>query len=183
MHHVRHLSLGTITAMALACCAPMLCAEPLNVAVRYQVETSAESGRYHRLMRAEAWEPAQTAIIVCDMWDAHHCYRAVQRENEFAPRLNEMLHALRDQGVTIIHAPSGCMKAYTDHPARLRATQVPEASEFPKDIASWCYQIPAEERAKYPIDQSDGGEDDTSEEHARWEAELQKQGRNPKAPG
>ena len=27
----------------------------------------------------ETWEPKKTAIIVCDMWDAHHCLNAVRR--------------------------------------------------------------------------------------------------------
>ncbi len=179
---LRNACLGLLAAISLCGDAPVFCAEPLPLKLRYQVETSEGSGRYHRLTRDEAWAPEQTAIIVCDMWDSHHCYRAVQREKEFAPRLNQMLIELRKQGVTIIHAPSGCMKAYEDHPARHRALQVPPASDFPKDIATWCYQIPAEERAKYPIDQTDGGEDDTSQEHAQWEEELRSQGRNPKAP-
>jgi len=34
----------------------------------------------------------------------------------------------------------------------------------------------------YPIDQSDGGEDDDPQEHARWQAQLQAEGRNPDAP-
>ncbi len=83
MLNLRPWHLGVIVTLAIGCCVSTVCAEPLPMTLRYQVETSAQSGRYHRLTRDEAWDPAQTAIIVCDMWDAHHCYRAVQREMEF----------------------------------------------------------------------------------------------------
>ncbi|XZE53110.1 ThuA domain-containing protein [Planctomycetaceae bacterium SH139] len=156
--------------------------EDLKLRLRYQTETEPGSRRYHRLERAEGWRPQQTAVIVCDMWDSHHCFRAVQRVNELAPRMNELLHKARAAGATIIHAPSECMEAYADHPARSRALQVPAAASYPDNIGDWCYSIDAEDPEKYPIDQSDGGEDDTPSEHARWEAELRKQGRNPQAP-
>jgi nicotinamidase-related amidase len=128
------------------------------------------------------WQPKQTAIIVCDMWDAHHCLNAVRREEEMVPVMNRVLEKARGQGVFIIHAPSGCMEPYKDHPARKRAQGAPKADNLPKDIDSWCYKIPAEEKGTYPIDQSDGGEDDDPKEHAEWAAQLQAKGLNPKAP-
>src|SRR6476469_2761626 len=57
---------------------------------------------------SETWQPGQTAIIVCDMWDSHHCLNAVRRETEMAPRLNEVLKTARQKGVLIVHAPSSC---------------------------------------------------------------------------
>jgi len=101
---------------------------------------------------------------------------------EFAPRLDEVLATAREQGVTIIHAPSDCMDAYKDHPARLRAMQAPTASDLPAKIDAWCSIIPSEETAVYPIDQSDGGEDDDPQEHAAWASKLVAMGRNPNAP-
>jgi len=74
------------------------------------------------------------------------------------------------------------MDAYKDHPARKRAQAAPKAANLPKDIADWCKQIPAEEKGKYPIDQTDGGEDDDPVEHEQWHAKLKAMGRNPKAP-
>lgn len=149
---------------------------------RYQVPVAQQSDRYHTLHRDVQWATSATAIIVCDMWDSHHCYRAVQRSTEFAPRLNQVLNDARKRGITIIHAPSGCMAAYKEHPARKRAIDVPAADGYPDEIDKWCYTIPAEEKVKYPIDQSDGGEDDTPEEHAAWEARLIKEGRSVRAP-
>ena len=128
------------------------------------------------------WSTKETAIIVCDVWDAHHCLNAVRRIEEMLPTMNRVLEKARDQGVLIIHAPSSCMDPYNNHPARKRAQQAPTAKNLPKGIDQWCHKIPAEEKGKYPIDQSDGGEDDDPAEHAAWHAKLKAMGRNPKAP-
>jgi lysophospholipase L1-like esterase/nicotinamidase-related amidase len=130
----------------------------------------------------ESWQPSRTALIVCDMWDLHHCRNAVIREGEMAPRLNAVLEKARSQGVLIIHAPSSCMKAYEGTPARQRAQSAPTAAHVPEKIGEWCKQIPAEEMAVYPLDQIDGGEDDDPAEHAAWAKELEARGLNPKAP-
>ncbi|MEO6741766.1 MAG: isochorismatase family protein, partial [Chthoniobacteraceae bacterium] len=130
----------------------------------------------------EQWLPSRTAIIVCDMWDLHHCRNAVIREGELVPRMNELLEQARAAGVLIIHAPSGCMKTYDGTPARERAKSAPIAARLPDKIGSWCKQIPAEEQAVYPLDQSDGGEDDDAAEHASWAKELEAKGLNPRAP-
>ena len=31
------------------------------------------------------WDPAKTAIIICDMWDQHWCRGATRRVGELAP--------------------------------------------------------------------------------------------------
>lgn len=157
-------------------------ADDLQLTLRYQQEIERGSGHYHRLTRNETWPAAKTAIIVCDMWDLHHCHNATLRGQELAPRLNEVLAKARAQGVTIIHAPSACMKHYEDHPARRRAQSAPRAAVIPQGINAWCHQIPAEEAATYPIDQSDGGEDDEPEQHAKWAEELTQRGVNPRQP-
>ena len=130
----------------------------------------------------ELWLPSRTAIIVCDMWDLHHCRNAVIREGEMAPRMNDVLEKARAAGVLIIHAPSGCMKTYEGTPARVRAKSAPVAARLPDKIGSWCKQIPSEEQAVYPLDQSDGGEDDEPAAHAKWAEELSAKGLNPRAP-
>ena len=68
------------------------------------------------------------------------------------------------------------------HPARSRAIDVPKQSQMPPRISEWCSLIPAEEVANYPIDQSDGGEDDDPAEHTAWVAKLKEIGRNPGMP-
>src|SRR6476646_2947344 len=139
-------------------------------------------GKHAAATKAESWPGDKVAVIVCDVWDAHHCLNAVRREEEIVPRMNEFLTTARGQGALIIHAPSSCMDPYKDHPARKRAQSAPAAKNLPKDIGEWCKQIPSEEKGVYPIDQSDGGEDDDPAEHAAWHAKLQAMGRNPKAP-
>ena len=60
--------------------------------------------------------------------------------------------------------------------------QAPTAKNLPEAIDQWCYIIPEEEKGVYPIDQSDGGEDDDPIEHAAWADYLESIGRNPRAP-
>jgi sugar lactone lactonase YvrE/nicotinamidase-related amidase/type 1 glutamine amidotransferase len=156
--------------------------KPLELTLQSQSESSAGSGRFHIKSRQEKWKPEETAIIVCDVWDLHHCLNAVRRLEQFAPRLDAVLKEARSRGVTIIHSPSDCMPAYKKHLARLNAKITPKAEWIPHEVGSWCSVIPTEERAAYPIDQSDGGEDDDPEEHAKWAAQLKALGRNPGTP-
>lgn len=154
--------------------------QELNLQLRYQSPIG--DHRFERRTKAERWNPEETAIVVCDVWDKHHCLNAVRRMEEFLPRMNELLTKSREMGVVIIHSPSDCMSAYDGLPPRLRAVNAPKASTLPKDAEFWCSGIPTEEHAEYPIDQSDGGEDDDPAEHAKWAAELKALGRNPGMP-
>lgn len=142
----------------------------------------AGGGPAKRAFHDVEWDTAQTAVIVCDVWDLHHCLNAVRRLEEFAPRLDEVLKEARKRGAIVIHAPSDCMPAYVDHPARMRAMQAPKAKQLPADVEYWCSQLPQEAGKHYPIDQSDGGEDDDPAEHAEWAAKLKSMGRNPGMP-
>jgi nicotinamidase-related amidase len=153
---------------------------PLTLQKR--VETAAGSGEYRIVTTPETWDARKTAIIVCDMWDLHHCKNAVKREAEFAPRMNALLEKARAQGAFIIHAPSSCMKFYEGHPARLRAQQAPLAANLPADIGQWCRKLPAEEKVRYPLDDTPDEEDDDPEEHKQWAQELAAKGLDPKKP-
>src|SRR5215470_1174460 len=74
------------------------------------------------------WEVAQTAIIICDMWDTHTCSLSAQRVAAMAPRMNQVISAARSLGVMIIHAPSDTMKFYEGTPWRKRMQNAPAAS-------------------------------------------------------
>lgn len=156
--------------------------DEVELLLRSQVEKQPGSEEYYQELRPTKWSAKQTAVIICDVWDLHHSLNAVRRVEEFAPRLNEFVKNARRRGMTVIHSPSDCMAAYENHPARLRAMQAPPAANLPDDIRSWCSRIPAEELAVYPIDQSDGGDDDEPGEHAVWAAKLKDMGRNPGTP-
>ena len=173
------------TALALAWLAPGFEARALDdsPSLQLRLRSRVEADGLSRLIETPAsWAPKETAFIVCDMWDSHHCLGAVRREKEMAPVMEKVLQAARARGVTIIHAPSGCMETYKDHPARKHATETPRGRTLPKEIGAWCYKIPNEEKGVYPIDQTDGGEDDDPAEHQKWVEELAAKGLNPKAP-
>ena len=74
------------------------------------------------------------------------------------------------------------MNSYADHEARRRAMETPAVESLPDDIESWCRQIPSEETADYPIDQSDGGADDSPEQLVDWAKQLTADGRDPRRP-
>ena len=154
----------------------------LDFTLQKRVETRPGSGEFTPVVTKERWDPRKTAIIVCDMWDLHHCKNAVKREAEFAPRMNALLEKARASGVFIIHAPSSCMPFYAGHPARLRAQQAPRAANLPADIGEWCRKLPAEEKARYPLDDTPDESDDSPEEHRLWAEELTARGLNPKRP-
>ncbi|MDX1947494.1 MAG: isochorismatase family protein [Pirellulaceae bacterium] len=153
---------------------------PLTVLKRSRVE---EPGTGHVVKETkETWQPGETAIIVCDMWDAHHSLNAVRRSVEMAPRMNEVLKNARGRGVLVIHAPSSCMEAYASHPGRKLAQAAPAAANLPADIGQWCRHIPSEDRGRYPIDQTKSSEDDDRAEQKIYHEKLIALGRNPKAP-
>jgi nicotinamidase-related amidase/type 1 glutamine amidotransferase len=155
---------------------------PLKLTLRSRTPSATLKDAYDVVTKPAAWDPKQTAIIVCDMWDSHHSLNAVKRVEEIAPRMNQFLEKARGQGVLIIHAPSSCMAPYKDHPARLRALQTPKAANLPKDIGVWCYKIPSEEKGTYPLDQTDGGCDTETAAQKAWQEKLKAMGRNPGAP-
>jgi nicotinamidase-related amidase len=130
----------------------------------------------------QSWKARETAVIVCDMWDHHHCPTAEKRVGELAGPMDAFLAALRKKGVLVIHAPSSCMDPYKETLARKRAQMAPQAVDLPAKIGEWCYKIPAEELGKYPIDQTDGGCDCTADEQKAHKDYLTSINRNPMAP-
>ncbi len=150
---------------------------PIVVHSRTRVpERKSETSPLRYVPRESEWqmEPTRTAIIICDMWDQHWCRGATRRVGELAPAIDRTISAARSRGVLIVHAPSSCMDAYKDHPARKRAQSVPRAANLPSDITGWCQRIPAEEKGTYPIDQSDGGCDDgpTCPQGSPWRRQI-----------
>jgi hypothetical protein len=167
--------------MSVAMTTSMTNADDLNLTLRYRAQAGALEP-FRAQVRNETWLSQETAIIVCDFWDLHHCLNAVERIKEFGPRLNLVLQEARRRGVTIIHAPSDCMPHYAGHPARQRAMDTPQAVRQRFDVTSWCSRVTTEAACVWPIDQSDGGEDDLPESHARWVDQLKAMGRNPGTP-
>ncbi|MFC1757168.1 ThuA domain-containing protein [Planctomycetota bacterium] len=167
--------------MLISLLGSVVTANPFDVTLRTR---SVDEDHWLRIdYQEQNWLPSETAIIVCDMWDSHHCLNAVRRVKQLAPRIDGFLKEARGRGATVIHAPSSCVGYYEDHPARKNVGAVPRAKNRPKEIESWCYwKNDHEEKLGYPIDHTDGGEDDDLEEHARWAEQLTAMGRNPRSP-
>lgn len=143
----------------ILCAAPGLCPadeEPLKLHVRSRVLTEPQSGRWHATTSLQEWNPEETAIVVCDMWDKHWCPTATSRVGEMAPVMNRVLSAARDRGVLIIHCPSGTMDFYADTPQRKLAMAAPKV-ETKVPLQNWCHLNKEVEGASLPIDDSDGG--------------------------
>ena len=87
--------------------------------------------------RELVYNAAETAIIICDMWDNHYCQNSARRVGPLAVRMNRVVSAARQNGVQIIHAPSGTMDVYTGTPYRLRMMRAPKVTP-PVPIASSC---------------------------------------------
>ncbi len=149
----------TLVTVLLLCITASALAEDTPVANRPAVPGTLALHMRHRdrdtgrpVIKVTEWETAETAIIICDMWDDHYCKSAAQRVGVMAPRMNAVLTAARNHGVMIIHAPSGCMDQYDGTPYRLRMQQAP-LSKPPVEIGGWCYLDPTVE-PEMPVDTS-----------------------------
>jgi type 1 glutamine amidotransferase/nicotinamidase-related amidase len=126
------------------------------VQMRSRVPLPDNRDRWQVVYRTVSWDAAKTAVIVCDMWDQHWCRGASARVVELAPRVNAFLTATRARGALVVHAPSGCMAAYADHPARQRA-RAAQPTELPDFLDRWNNTLDSERHVSWPIDQADGG--------------------------
>lgn len=141
---------------------------------------AAETGGHHLALRSrvdlfrgvDEWreakvdyqfEPKKSALIICDMWDKHWCRGANVRVAALVKKLEPVLAAARQKGVTIIHAPSETMDFYAKAPQRKRMIELPLVAP-PAEL-----EVKAPE---LPIDDSDGGCDTAGDkEHRVWSSE------------
>ena len=132
------MKLSSLSLLTFGVCLQMAVsgmAEEFNVSLRSRSQQ--DDGWVQIENRSETWDARETAIIVCDMWDYHHCLNAVRRGIEMAPRMNKVLKNARDRGAIIIHAPSSCMATYADHAARKRAEEIERVDNLPLEIGKW----------------------------------------------
>jgi len=123
----------------------------LRLNLRTRVQPFKGSDTWHQAIVRKEFPVAETAILLCDVWDRHWCKSATRRLNAMIPRMNRVVRFARKRGVQIIHAPSDTMGFYANTPHRLRAMAAPHAKPpKPRSIPS----------PRLPIDASDGGCDD-----------------------
>jgi nicotinamidase-related amidase len=138
----------------------------LQLKLRRLAESPPDSGRWRQIEQSAEWEAARTAVVICDMWDRHWCAGATARVAEMAPRMNQVVRALRGKGMLIIHCPSETMAFYKDTPQRKRAQAAPKV-EIPEPLRWRGLDTPRE--PPLPIDDSDGGCDDEPQcQQGKW---------------
>ena len=131
---------------------------PIILKTRSRVEAFRGSGQFEMTEGKIEWDPAKTAVIVCDVWEDGSAYEFNKRVAQFVPALNRVLDALREKGVLVVHGAGGGMGYYKDHPGRKLALEAPTAANMPKGIERGCGWIDGyEKKAGLPLDVSDGG--------------------------
>ena len=131
----------------------------LTLKLRARVETTRGSGTWEEVNRVEQLPVAETAIIICDLWDRHWCGGATRRCGAIAERMAPVIQAARAKGIQIVHAPSDCMDFYADTPQRRRIQLAPPSTP-PKPL-----DLPD---PPLPIDDSDGGCDTGEPMYLAW---------------
>lgn len=149
-----------------AICAALFAAEVASGEVlpldfRRLVPVNGDTNQWVQTTNRVSWECAGTAVVICDMWDKHWCKGASSRVAEMAPRMNQVISSLRNRGVLIIHCPSDTMKFYEGTPGRELARNAPPATGK-KPLQGWC-SLDSVKEPPLPIDDSDGGCDDSPE--------------------
>lgn len=135
-------------------------AEKVRVSLEKRVPSAIEEGSLKIVQEIQEWNATETAIIVVDMWNQHWCKDATARVAELAPEINKVISIARERGVLIVHAPSECMDAYKGFPGR-KLAQKYKGTKTGNLINS--DKLSTEKNAVWPIDQSDGGCNDTPE--------------------
>jgi nicotinamidase-related amidase/type 1 glutamine amidotransferase len=163
------ISLKLACIVALLAPIPATASETITLHTRSRVETSkwippekshtkleipVSERPYTFVYETAEWDPAKTAIVVCDMWNALRNKIPADRVAELAPHMNEVLKAARARGVLIIHAPSGNTDFYDGTPQRARCADAPAVETDPP--LKWNYLDETCEAA-LPIDDSDNG--------------------------
>ena len=134
----------------------------LRLKARSRVE---REGTVEAVETSVSWKASESAIVICDMWDDHHCDSSVSRLEAMIPEMNRVVRGARGLGVAIVHAPSGTMDFYAGTAQRKRMQAAPRA-EPPVPIAKWCHLDPQTE-GPLPIDDKDPCDDEFPSESKR----------------
>ncbi len=137
--------------------------DTFRLRLRSRMEAFKGSNTWNEVHFEEAFPIAETAIIICDMWDNHWCSGAAKRVTLLAPKINATIDAARKSGMRIIHAPSETMDFYKDAPQRQAMLKIPKVTPpAPLDLSS----------PPLPIDDSNGGCDTPKDKaHKAWSRE------------
>ncbi|MDB5297666.1 MAG: Trehalose utilization [Phycisphaerales bacterium] len=140
------------TTIALLVASPAVAAEPFKLTARTRTPVAGSEKVLEVVEKSAEWAPAETALVICDMWDTHGSPNAAARTAALAPRIDQLAKAVRAAGGLVIHAPSDTMKFYDGTPQRRRAQAAPAVP--PPSPPNRAGGPPL------PIDDTDGGYDD-----------------------
>jgi nicotinamidase-related amidase len=134
-----------------------------QLALRSRVELFRGSDQWREVRVDYRFDPAKSALIVCDMWDKHWCSGANVRVAALVKKLEPVLETARRGGMVIVHAPSETMAFYANTPQRRRMLSLPVFVP-PKEMNITSPPL--------PIDDSRGGCDTAGDkEHRAWTCE------------
>jgi nicotinamidase-related amidase len=134
-----------------------------HLLLRSRMELFRGSAQWSEVRVDYSFDPAKSALIVCDMWDKHWCSGANVRVAALVKKLEPVLDVARRKGMIIVHAPSETMTFYANTVQRRRMLSLP-AFAPPREIKITSPPL--------PIDDSDGGCDTAGEkEHRAWTCE------------
>jgi len=144
----------------------------MSLDLRRLIPDNGDTNHWVQTTKRVSWESSATAVVICDMWDKHWCEGASARVAEMAPRMNQVVSALRKRGVFIIHCPSDTMKFYEGTAGRKLAQSAPLAA-VKKPLQGWC-SLDSVKEPPLPIDDSDGGCDDSPqcEQGSPWRRQI-----------
>ncbi|MCX5684262.1 MAG: hypothetical protein NT049_11330, partial [Planctomycetota bacterium] len=91
------LMFATLILTLSACVVPA--AEDAALKLNLRSQALAQDSGGHSLWQAtttpQTWKAAETALIVCDVWDKHWCRGANERLAAMLPRMNQTVKAAR----------------------------------------------------------------------------------------
>jgi nicotinamidase-related amidase len=122
----RSLLIGALGAAGLM--AAKSSSRVLRLPLRTRVEAFKGSGVWDEVHFDRELPIAETAVLICDMWDDHWCKGAARRVGELVKVMAPVIDQARAGGVQIIHAPSEVMDFYRDYPQRRRTLALPKVS-------------------------------------------------------
>jgi nicotinamidase-related amidase len=100
----------------------------LRLPLRTRVEAFKGSGVWEEVHFERKVLIAETAVLICDMWDNHWCTGAARRVGELVRAMAPAIDQARAGGLQIIHAPSEVMDFYKDYPQRRKMLALPKVS-------------------------------------------------------
>jgi type 1 glutamine amidotransferase/nicotinamidase-related amidase len=131
----------------------------LTLSLRTQTESAPGAGDWREETLVRELPVAETALLLCDMWDKHWCDFASDRVAAMAPQMNEVVRAAREAGIQIVHAPSDTLGFYQNSIPRRRMQAAPAVE--PKIVRRV-------REPRLPIDDSDGGCPEDQIQYGAW---------------